>query len=313
MPLKTLKEETAESLTLEWVLHVKNYKLTLDKRKCVGCQICTLACPKEAIRLERHPKIQGEKAAKASVDIDLATCNFCGICDISCPYGAINVTIDGKHLLSVLESESFPQLIRDIKVDANKFPLDRDKSENVCPLKLIKISLLTADGKTVEDPSSLSEPERRRLSANVGIEKEHCPCCGICEVKLPDGAIHVHKFLSGKLSINVEKCPDGCTACMDVCPINGALYLSENDKNVHVNEMFCVYCGACKVACPVDDALEIKRTHINHTPVRSGAWNKALERLTSSTDMSKELKTKGSLKARESVKKRVGLKGEKCA
>ncbi|MGA3192207.1 MAG: 4Fe-4S dicluster domain-containing protein [Candidatus Bathyarchaeia archaeon] len=313
MPLKALKEETAESLTLEWVLHVKNYKLTLDKRKCVGCQICTLACPKEAVKLERRPKIQGEKAQKAKVDIDLAKCNFCGICDVSCPYGAINVTVDGKHLLAVLDKQSFPQLVRDIKVDANKFPLDDEKSEDVCPLKLIKVSFLTADGKKVEEPSSLSEPERQRLSVNVEIEKEHCPCCGICEVKLPDGAIHVRKFISGKLSVNAEKCPDGCTVCMDVCPITGALYVSDSDKKVHVNEMFCVYCGACKLACPADDALELKRTHINHTPVRSGAWNKALERLTSSTEMSKELKSKGSLKARESVKKRVGLKGEECA
>jgi 4Fe-4S ferredoxin len=313
MPLKALKEETAESLTLEWVLHVKNYKLTLDKRRCVGCQICSLACPKEAVTLEKYSEIKGEKARKARVDIDLAKCNFCGICDVSCPYGAINVTADGKHLLSVLDKQSFPQLLRDVKVDAHKFPLDRQKGEDVCPLKLLKVSFLTADGKPVEDPSSLSEPERQRLSVNVEVEKEHCPSCGVCEMKLPDGAVHVHKFLSGKLSVDADKCPDGCTACMDVCPITGTLYLSDSDKKVHVNEMFCVYCGACKLACPVDDALELKRTHINHTPVRSGAWNKALERLTSSTEMSKELKTKGSLKARESVKKRVGLKGEKCA
>jgi 4Fe-4S ferredoxin len=312
MPLKALKEETAESLMLEWVLHVKNYKLTVDKSKCVGCQICTLACPKEAVTLEKHPKIQGEKAQKARVDIDLTKCNFCGICDVSCPYGAINVTVDGKHLLSVLEKQSFPQLVRDIKADARKFPLDHEKSEDVCPLKLIKVSFRTPDGKTV-DPSSLSEPERQRLNVNVDVDKEHCTCCGICEVKLPNGAIYVHKFLSGKLSINAAKCPEGCTDCMDVCPITGALYLSDSDRRVHVNEAFCVYCGACKAVCPVDDALELKRTHINHTPVRSGAWNKALERLTSSTEMSKELKTKGSLKARESVKKRVGLKGEKNA
>src|SRR5208337_1382450 len=152
MPLKALKEETAESLTLEWVLHVKNYKLTLDKSKCVGCQICTLACPKEAVRLEKHPKIQGEKAQKARVDIDLAKCNFCGICDISCPYGAITVTVDGKHLLSVLDKESFPQLIRDVKVDATKFPVDPSKSENVCPINLIRVQYSTPEGKLVEDP-----------------------------------------------------------------------------------------------------------------------------------------------------------------
>jgi Fe-S-cluster-containing hydrogenase component 2 len=84
--------------------------------------------------------------------------------------------------------------------------------------------------------------------------------------------------------------------------------LSESDKKVHTNETFCVYCGACKVVCPVDAALELNRTGINHTPVRSGAWNKALERLASPVIVAKELKSKRSLKATESVKRRVGLK-----
>jgi 4Fe-4S ferredoxin len=93
MPLKTVKKDTADALTLEWILHVKNYKLALDKKKCVGCQICSLACPKEAIKVEKQPKVQGQKAKKAKVDIDLAKCNFCGICDVTCPYGAIKLTL----------------------------------------------------------------------------------------------------------------------------------------------------------------------------------------------------------------------------
>jgi len=310
MPFQTLKKDTAEGLSLEWIMHVKNYKLNLDKNRCVGCQICNLACPKEAIRVEKQPKTVGEKTRKAKVDIDLSKCNFCGICDILCPYGAITVTVDGKHLLSVLDKESFPHLIRDIKADASKFPVDRDKGEDVCPLNLIKVHYSAAEGKPVEDPCSLNESERHVLSMNVEVDKEHCPCCGICEAKLPQGAMHVRRILSGKLAITRENCPEGCTDCLDVCPITGALYLSDADKKVHENEMFCVYCGACKIVCPVDEALDFKRTHINHTPVRSGAWNKALERLTSPTDMTKELKAKRSLKARESVKKRMGLKEE---
>jgi hypothetical protein len=58
----------------------------------------------------------------------------------------------------------------------------------------------------------------------------------------------------------------------------------------------------------VEEALELKRTRVSHTPVRSGAWNKALERLTSSLEMTKELKTKGSLRAAEAVRNRLGLK-----
>src|SRR5512136_3228808 len=110
MPLRTTKKDAADKLTLGWQLQVKDYRLTLDKARCVGCQICTLACPKEAIKLEKQPKTQGQKAKKAKVDIDLAKCNFCGICDITCPYGALKVTLNDGHDLSVLSKESYPEL-----------------------------------------------------------------------------------------------------------------------------------------------------------------------------------------------------------
>lgn len=307
MPLKTIKKETADTLMLEWVLHVKDYKLILDKNRCAGCQICSLACPKEAIKVEKRLKLNGEKTSKPLVDVDLAKCNFCGICDILCPYGAIDVNLDGKHILSVIEKESFPQLIRDIQVDTSKCPIDCIECEEACPLDLIKVSWLTPDGKAVESVSAL-EPEKSEPKLKVDIQREHCPCCRVCEVKCPEGMIHVRKFLNGKISINTERCPAGCKDCLDVCPITGALYLSDEDRKVHVNETFCVYCGACKIVCPVEEALDLKRTCMNHTLVRSGAWNKALERLASPVAMTKELKTKGSLKARESVKKRVAFK-----
>jgi 4Fe-4S ferredoxin len=308
MPLKTKKTDAAEALTLEWTLHVRNYKLALDKNLCIGCQICVLACPKEAIKTEKQPKIQGEKAKKAKIDVDLAKCNFCGICDILCPYGAIKVIVNGEHILSVVEKESFPQLIRDIQVDTSKCPADCAECEEACPLDLIKITRLTADGKVVESVKSRTKKKRKGLQVKIDVDKEHCPCCRLCEFKCPEGVMRVRKFFQGKILINPEKCPDGCTDCVDVCPITGALYSSDEDKKVHVDEMFCVYCGACKVVCPVVEALELKRTKVSHSPVRSGAWNKALERLASPIEMTKELKARGSQKVVESVEKRLGWK-----
>ena len=73
---------------------------------------------------------------------------------------------------------------------------------------------------------------------------------------------------------------------------------------MQVNELFCTYCGACKVVCPVDEALTLKRTKVLHTPVRSGAWNKTLERVTSPADAAKELKAKSSMNAKKIVSKR---------
>jgi 4Fe-4S ferredoxin len=310
MPLRTIKKDTAEALTLEWVLHVKNYKLTSDKNHCVGCQICSLACPKEAIKVEKQPKVKGQKAEKAKIDVDLAKCNFCGICDVLCPYGAMKVVVDGRHLLSVVEKESFPQLTRDIQINATKLQETGVECEDACPLDLIKTTWQSADGEVVDNLAALTEQERQGVHVKVEIDEEHCPCCRVCEFKCPEGLIRVRKFMNGKINIHTEKCPEGCSDCLDVCPITGALYLSDADKKVYPDEAFCVYCGACKAVCPVNEALELKRTSITHTPIKSGAWNKALERLASPVDVAKELKSKRSLKAKESVKKRIGLKGD---
>lgn len=308
MPLKRLKNDTADTLTLEWVLHVKNYKLTNDRKRCVGCEICTLACPKEAIKLEKQPKTIGEKAKKAWVDIDLAKCNFCGICDVACPFGAMKMTLDGQHVLSVVEKESFPQLIRDIRIDAGKLNISRVDGEKACPLGLIKVNRPLADGRPIDTSATNIPEENQDVRVNFEIDKDHCPCCRVCEYQMPEGVMQVRKFVNGRIDIRTDKCPDGCRDCLDVCPISGALYFSDEDRKVHVNETFCVYCGACKAVCPIEGAVDLKRTSIIHSPVRSGAWNKALERLTSPTDMAKELKSKRSLKATQSVKDRMALK-----
>jgi len=313
VPLAKIKQDTAQTLQIAWILHVKNYTLTLDKTKCASCQICSLACPKEAIKLQKQTKTQGEKAQKAKIDIDLAKCNFCGICDVLCPYGAVKLTIDGQHLLSVVEKKSFPTLTRNIRTDVRKIPTDPAKTQDLCPLKLITITYTTPDGKPIQNPKTLKEPERSWFQTTINIDKDHCPCCTICEANLPQGAVKIQKFISGKIHINQAKCPPNCTDCLDVCPITGALYKSKEDNKIHTNETYCVYCGACKAVCPVDEALELKRTRIHHSPVRSGAWNKALERLTSPTEMTKELKTKGSQRARDSVKRRMNLEVEQHA
>jgi 4Fe-4S ferredoxin len=303
MPLKTVKTDAADALTLEWVLQVKNYKLTLDKNRCVGCQVCSLACPKEAIKTQKQPKIQGEKAKKAEVDVDLAKCNFCGICDVTCPYGAIKVELNGKHDLSILEKESYPQLVRGISVDTRKCEKECVECEKACPLSLIKISKVGFDGKPITDMAALSSNEKKRVQVNLNIQKDYCPTCKLCEVKCNQGALKVSKAFEGKISVNKEKCPEGCKDCLDVCPIPGALLLGE-DKKVHVNELLCTYCGACKNVCPVNDALSVKRTKVNHTPIHSGTWNKALERITSPEDAIKEFKSEAAESRRKVIEKR---------
>ena len=300
--MKLLKTETENELITEMILHAKRYSLTLDKTRCTGCGICKEICPREAIEIKKIPKANGEKAKPPTIDISEEKCHYCGMCDPICPFGALKVRVNEEHVIPVIKTESFPQLIREIDVDTTKCDLDCVECEKACPLKLIKVSVCTPDGEEVKDIEAI--PNKKNLTVAVDIQKEFCPCCRLCEIKCPEGVIHVRKIFHGSLKINREKCPEGCQDCLDICPILGTLYLSEDGK-VYVNELYCVYCGVCKIVCPEEGALELQRTYIRHTPVHSGAWNKALEKLTSTKEMTKELRAKSSTKAQESVGKRL--------
>ncbi len=283
------------------ILHAKQYSLTLDKNKCTGCGICMTICPREAIEVKKTPKTEGEAAKPPTVTLSEEKCTYCGVCEALCPFGALSLKINGEHVIPVVDSESFPQLIREITVDESKCGLECAEIEEPCPLNLIKVSVHTADGKEVTDPTS--RPDKASLKVTLKVDTDSCPCCRLCEMKFPDGAIKIEKIFHGSLRIHREKCPEGCHDCLDVCPIPGVLYLSDDGK-VHVNELNCVYCGVCDVACPIEGTLELNRTSIRHTVVRSGAWNKALEKLGSTKAMTKELKTKSGKKLHESMKSR---------
>jgi len=104
--------------------------------------------------------------------------------------------------------------------------------------------------------------------------------------------------------VDVGKCLAGCRDCVDVCPITGTLTLGEGGRVV-VNEQTCTFCGACVNVCPNPKALRVERTRVLHTPVRSGTWNKTLERLTSSGDAVKEFKASAAQTRRELVENRL--------
>jgi len=309
VPFKKTKIDAADALELDWALQVKNYKLTLDRKRCVGCQICTLACPKQAITAQPQPKLNG-KAQKSKIDVNLDKCNFCGICDVTCPYGAVKVTLNGSRDHAILEKESYPELVKDIVVNTRKCDKACVECETACPLNLIKVSKVGYDGKPVVDISKLSELGKRRVQVTVDINKEYCPTCRVCEFKCGPGVISVKKVFEGKISINQKKCPKDCRNCLDVCPITGALTLGENGK-VQVNELFCTYCGACVNVCPEPAALSLNRTKVNHTPVHSGTWNKTLERLASPESTVKELKAQAAQTRRHLIEERFAAEERK--
>ncbi|MDR0504887.1 MAG: NADH-quinone oxidoreductase subunit NuoH [Bifidobacteriaceae bacterium] len=67
--------------------------------KCVGCELCAMACPADAIYVEAaantpdSPHSPGERYGKI-YQINYLRCVFCGLCIEACPTGALTMTTD---------------------------------------------------------------------------------------------------------------------------------------------------------------------------------------------------------------------------
>lgn len=300
--MKLQKTETESELKVERLHIQKHYSLTLDRILCKGCGICKVVCPKDAMEIVKISRSSaGEKARRPLIEVNEKKCVFCGICDAICPFGALTLKIDGEHVIPVIRTESFPQIIHNLEIDTTKCEVGCSDCEKACPLGIIKARKMSPLERAREIVRS--KKDNVKLKPLIDVQLKLCPGCGLCELACPQKAISVKKIFHGSIKVNHEKCLKGCQDCLDVCPFPGVLSLSD-DNEVCVNALHCTYCGICKLVCPAEGALMFQRTYINHSSVHSAAWNKALEKLGSTKVLAKELKAVSSLKTRKLVSRR---------
>ncbi len=159
----------------------------------------------------------------------------------------------------------------DMWQESVKFFYDPDKCNGcaicvlVCPKEAITLNPVGASirGKIKESP--------------ISIDKEKCVICGLCAALCPEEAFDVeinaeNRLLivenegipdkiefSGDISVDLEKCPEGCRTCEEVCRVDAI----KIDDGVKLDEEECTYCGACVLVCP-SEAITLKRTKLIH-------------------------------------------------
>lgn len=63
-------------------------KIIIDEEKCKGCELCTVACPKDIIVMAEHFNKKGYHPAE---QINPEKCTGCAFCAMTCPDVAIEV------------------------------------------------------------------------------------------------------------------------------------------------------------------------------------------------------------------------------
>ncbi len=133
---ETIKKEIevdSDQLVLKWHFQNVDKKLTYDIKKCVGCSLCKIVCPVDAIELGPIAEIAQGKLNETNpkILIDHEKCCYCMLCAVVCPNDAFHENIIPKEQIDL---NDFPSIGKFYKIDMNK--CIEDSKNHICELCL---------------------------------------------------------------------------------------------------------------------------------------------------------------------------------
>ncbi|MDH7593055.1 MAG: 4Fe-4S binding protein [Methanomicrobiales archaeon] len=250
----------------------------IDDEKCIKCLICEEICPRDAIDrkvdLYEGASKEGKERqlaikTKTTFKVDMEKCTGCGICGYLCPA----ITVKRKPYTA---ETGKVEIVSDPKTG---LPWDESKCDacKVC-VEACPEECITVEREVVSD----------KIEGKVDIKEDLCCTCTWCSKNCPTEAITVEKLFDGEIEFFPEKCPAGCSTCVEVCPCN-AIYLPTPPKaaalkgvqeaKIAVNKEYCMFCGACVNACPGEDIIVLKRNGIRVKGKETDLFKKIKEKL----------------------------------
>jgi 4Fe-4S ferredoxin len=236
---------------------IEERTLIYDKERCVGCLLCEIPCPVDAINLGATGSVARDLVDAPKLVVDMEKCTFCGICSETCPFNSYEFYIDDEPIRG---KEDYLTYARNFALDTSKMGLKGKELKNAM--------------KKCADLC----PREALVAKNTSIDfiENECIYCQGC-IEPEDGIeIKVERVIEGEIDVDNEKC-QGCGACLDICPTRAPSYpkggLGEKPEKTVIDLKICNFCGACEHVCPVD-AITVKRTKINFKKGKDAPWTK---------------------------------------
>jgi 4Fe-4S ferredoxin len=283
MKATVIKEKGPGEIRLSLPLYHQSVSLTLDRELCFVCEICSLVCPRDAIRVFSE---DGE----LDIDIDRTKCLMCELCSYFCPVSAIKLEFNlaPKSLFEESDAVSPPPggpLLDPTRCSYGCPPV-RGREPHWC-----RSDREWVEGAAEDCPKSCltclkgcTREAFRVEGIEVAVDPDICLHCLACHEGCPQEAVRVEPYFLGSVTIRSELCPDDCSLCIDACPTKA---IERTEGRVEVARKSCLYCGACRVACTYD-LIDVERDWVfGESASFSAAWDDAAARL------------KGSVRARE--------------
>ncbi len=249
-----MKREDAHRILFALRFYHVTLSLEIDRDRCIHCDLCSLACPRQALRIEADEH-------GLQIHLDSGRCVFCEVCAYVCPVSAVELRYEEQSKELLRRSGGLPLIPEKLRVEVDRCPhrcelLDFEENhwcrqqrrlvenrETECPKYCFRcvqkcprgVYRETSQG-TVPDPVS-------------------CLRCEQCLDTCPQGSIRVTPLFRGRVLLDADRCPENCSLCLDVCPVK---VIERREGRVVLSRDSCALCGACANVCD-HDAIRVVR------------------------------------------------------